>query len=239
MSNPDAPLIDERLTSATNTSNLHLDTREGSPTSDADVITAAGWTSKTVEYVIGRNLMALHSEWDRAEHPRMPKPHDIERIAAGLPSMVDIEVIGADGGKTRKSVPRLVAAKIEAEKWFDLERLRLLGKLKTLPAAQAGLVEWATMNGIEGAAAKVRSVLFWWLDHQCPRCNGTKYEVVPGTNRQSNRTCPPAHAGGCNGVGERPLPHGKDGRQIEAHMIECVHRARQKIRKFTSHSHIV
>lgn len=229
---PDVPLVDERLARAANTSNLRV---EAERRGDADVLIASGLTTQTLEYVIGRQLIALHSEWDSAEHPRMPKPHDIERIAAGLPPMVDIEVLGPDGGKTRKSVPRLVAAKIEAEKWFDVERLRLLGKLKTLPAAQAGLVEWATLKGVEGAAAKVRSVLFWWLDHQCPRCNGTKYEVVPGTNRQSNRTCPPA---GCNGVGERPLPYGKDGRQIEAHMIDCVHRARQKIRRFTSHSHI-
>lgn len=232
--NPDAITIDERLASAANTSNLKV---EAERRGDGDVLIAAGWTSKTLEYVIGRHLIALHSEWDRAEHPRAPHPHDIERIAAKLPPMVDIEVVAPDGGKTRKSVPRLVAAKVEAEKWFDLERLRLLGKLKTLPAAQAGLVEWATLEGIDGAAAKVRAALFWWLDHQCPRCNGTKYEVVAGTNRQSNRTCPPPSRGGCGGAGERQLPYGQDGRLIEAHMIDCMHRARQKIQKFTAQSH--
>lgn len=233
--NPDAPTVDERLARAANTSNLKV---EAERPGDGDFLIAAGLATKTLEYVIGRHLISLHSEWDRAEHPRALRPHDIERIAAKLPPMVDIEVVAPDGRKTRKSVPRLVAAKIEAEKWFDLERLRLLGKLKTLPAAQAGLVEWATLQGIDGAAAKVRSVLFWWLDHQCPCCNGTKYEVVAGTNRQSNRTCPSPSQGGCGGAGERQLPYGKDGRLIEAHMIECMHRARQKIRKFTSQSHI-
>jgi hypothetical protein len=221
----DKATIDERLASAANTSNLRLDVREGSPRGDADMLTAAGWTSKTVEYVIGRHLIALDSEWDRAEHPRAPLPHDIERIVAKLPPMVDIEVAAPDGSKTRKSVPRLVAAKAEAAKWYDLERQRLLGKLKTMPAAQAGLVKWAEEKGIEDAAAKVRAALFWWLDRQCPRCNGTKYEVVPGTNRQSNRTCRPA-PDGCEGTGERHLPHGKDGRLIEAHMIDSMHRAR-------------
>ena len=172
-----------------------------------------------------------------SEHPRAPRPHDIERLAAKLPPLVDIDVTAPDGSKTRKSVPRLVAAKIEAEKWYDLERMRLLGKQKTIPAARAGLVEWATLQGIDGADAKVRAILFWWLDHQCLRCNGTKYEVVAGTNRQSNRTCRPAPHG-CGGSGERHLPHGKDGRLIEAHMIDCMHRARQKIRTYTSQAHI-
>jgi hypothetical protein len=237
MLDEDRASVDERLASAANTSNLRLDLREGSPRGDADILTAAGWTSKTLEYVVGRHLIALHSEWDRAEHPRAPLPHDIERIVAKLPPMVDIEVTAPNGSKTRKSVPRLVEAKAEAEKWYDLERVRLLGKLKTLPAAQACLVQWAEEKGIEGAPAKVRAVLFWWLDHQCPRCNGTRYEVVPGTNRQSNRTCRPAPHG-CGGTGERPLPHGKDGRLIEAHMIDSMYRARQKIRHFTSQSHV-
>ena len=62
--------------------------------------------------------------------------------------MVDIEVLAADGSKTRKSVPRLVAAKAEATKWYNLERQRLAGKLKPMPVAQAGLVEWATFKEI-------------------------------------------------------------------------------------------
>ena len=238
MLNDDKATIEERLANATNSSNL-VPTRmddDGGRIGTLEILTAAGWTSKTVEYAIGRNLIALHSEWDGAEHPRAPLPHDIERIAAKLPPMVDIEVVGPDGSKTRKSVPRLVAAKAEATKWYDLERQRLVGKLKTMPAAQAGLVEWATLKGMEAPAAKVRAVLFWWLDHQCPRCNGTKYEVVPGTNRQSSRTCRPAPQG-CGGSGERQLPHGRDGRLVEAHMIDCLHRARQKIRRFTLSAH--
>lgn len=228
------PTVDERLTRAANTSNLKV---EAERRGDGDVLIAAGWTSKSLEYVVGRHLMALHSEWDRAEHPRMPRLRDIEQIAAKLPPMVDIEVVAPDGSKTRKSVPRLAAAKAEAEKWFDLERNRLLGKLKTLPAAEAALVLWADQKGIESAKLKVRAVLFWWLDHQCPRCNGTKYEVVPGSNRQSARTCRPAPQG-CGGTGERNLPHGADGRRIEAHMLDCLHRARQKIRGRVSNNPI-
>src|SRR5687767_13915906 len=100
MSEPTAPTIDESLARAANSSNLRLEVREGSPRGDADVLIAAGWTSRTLEYVIGRHLIALHSEWDRAEHPRAPRPHDIERLAAKSPPMVDIEVIAPDGSKT-------------------------------------------------------------------------------------------------------------------------------------------
>jgi len=232
-SSTDTPTVDERLASAANTSNLRVEAwRPGA----GDVLIAAGLAKKTVDYVIGRQLIALHSEWDRAERPRVPSAKDIERMAAKLPQKVEVETDGPNG-KTLKSVPRLVAARTEAMKWFDLERMRLLGRLKTLPAAQAGLAEWASRAGIKDAEAKVRAVLLWWLDHHCPRCNGTKYEVVAGTNRQSNRTCKSAPVG-CGGTGERPLPHGKDGRLIEAHMIKCIHDARQKIRAYVSSVHV-
>jgi hypothetical protein len=48
--------------------------------------------------------------------------------------------------------------------------------------------------------------------------------MMPGTNRLSDRVCR-----SCRGSGERPLPHGEDGRKIEALMIDFVQRARQNI----------
>ena len=85
----------------------------------------------------------------------------------------------------RKSVPRLVAAKAETTKWYDLERQRLVGKLKTMLAAQAGLV----VEGMQAPATKVRAVLFWWLDHQCPRGCGAWHEppVEPNLSAISQR----------------------------------------------------
>ena len=58
------PTIEERLTNATNSSNLvptWMDD-DGGRIGTLDILTAAGSTSKTVEYAIGRNLIALHSE---------------------------------------------------------------------------------------------------------------------------------------------------------------------------------
>ena len=72
MLSEDKATIEERLANATNNSNL-VPTRmddDGGRIGTLEILTAAGWTSKTVEYAIGRNLIALHSEWDGAEHPR-------------------------------------------------------------------------------------------------------------------------------------------------------------------------
>lgn len=219
------PTVDERLARSGNSSDL---TVKADQRNDADVLIAAGWTPG----ILGRRLMALHSEWDGTARPRMPTQAEIERIAAVLPAQVAIDVVGRDGKRTQKMVPRLTAAKQQAEQWLDLERVRLYGRLKSYPIARDALTEWCTLKGIDAPRIKAESLLAWWLDHLCPRCQGTKYEVVPGSNRQSARVCRP-----CDGSGQTPLPHGQDGRVIEAYMLECVSRARQQIRRFTTNFH--
>jgi hypothetical protein len=219
--NPEVVTVEERLSRSGNSSDL---TVKAERRGDADMLIVAGWTPS----VLGRRLMALHSEWDGAARPRVPTAAEIERIAATLPAQVAVEVVGRDGTRTKKMVPRLVVAKQQAEQWLNLERTRLYGRLKSFPAARDALVEWCTLKGIDHPRIKVEGILAWWLDHICPQCNGTKYEVAAGTNRQSNRACRP-----CGGSGEKPLPHGDDGRLIEAYMVECVGKARQQIRRFT------
>lgn len=224
------PTVDERLARSGNSSDL---TVKAGQYNDADVLIAAGWTPS----VLGRRLLALHSEWDGAARPRMLTAAEIERIAAQLPAQVMVDVVNREGARMKKLVPRLVAAKQQADQWLDLERARLYGRLKSFPIARDVLSEWCALKGVENPRAKVESILAWWLDHICPRCSGTKYQVVPGTNRQSNRTCRLA-PDGCGGSGEKALPHGGDGRLIEAYMVECISRARQQIRRFTMNHHV-
>jgi hypothetical protein len=231
----DRPAIDERLAGAINSSTLaatRTDERGGA-IGPLEILAAAGWTSKTTSYLIGWLLIALESEWDGAEQPRAPREHDIELLAKTLPPMVDIEVVDARGIKTLKQVSRKVAAKTEVEKWYELERVRLIDKLRALKPAHAALTLWAQGEGLTRPDGLAMSLLSWWLDHRCPKCFGTKLDPLPIGGRGAVRACK-----ACAGLGERELPYGIDGRLMERHMIDCKHRAMQKIRRFTAGLHV-
>ena len=79
------------------------------------------------------------------------------------------------------------------------------------------------------AKVKIGPVIRYWLDQTCPRCNGRRFQVLPGTSRLSNKTCPPPTQGGCGGSGVAPVPMGQDGRKLANHMDECAHRYRQRM----------
>lgn len=131
-------------------------------------------------------------------------------------------------GKHGQSTPNLALdmkqAQQIADEWHEAERVRLFGRLKSLARVRDGLVAWATLKGIEEPSEKVNDVLMWWLDHQCPKCDGTKLEPLPIGGRGAIRACKP-----CQGTGERLLPHKMSGRLIETKINECVHKARQQI----------
>lgn len=63
MLNDTARTIEESYTSATQSSNLRCDTREGAPRSDLDILLASGMTPG----ILGGALMRLASEWDGSE----------------------------------------------------------------------------------------------------------------------------------------------------------------------------
>jgi hypothetical protein len=240
----DRPAIDERLGRAINSSNL-VPTKmddDGGRIGNLEILAAAGWTGKGMAFVLGRALIALESEWDTSEQPRVPREHDIAALASVMPLQVDVldeegRAVRDDAGKvkTLDTTPKVRRrmAQAQADEWYEKERMRLIGRLRTLPMAYKALVAWCNVKGIRAAESKSLSLLAWWLDHRCPKCLGTKLDPVEVGGRGSVRVCAL-----CHGLGERPLPfddkQSRDGREIERGMIDSKHRAMQKIKHFTS-----
>lgn len=75
------------------------------------------------------------------------------------------------------------------------------------------------------AQAKVGTAIRYWLSQTCPRCDGLKFQVIPGTARLSTKMCPPVKQGGCDGTGF--LPADQEVRRLANHMDHCVQRYRQ------------
>lgn len=172
---------------------------------------------------VGRRLIMLHGEWDGCAKPRRPLPHDIYAIRKTLQGRAPLVL----SHKHLDAWPEREARRM-ANAWYTNERMRVIGRLKSVAAVRRGLTDAAVAKGMENAEAKVLGVLGWWLDPTCPVCSGRKYTTMPGTNRLSNRLCGTT-GGGCGGTGERQLPHGADGRTIEAMVGEFIYRARQQI----------
>jgi len=201
------PNIEERYTSATHTSNMRVDTRDGASRKPADEIIAAGWSRSR----LGAALLRLHSEWDGAEKPEAPTPQRIHALA---------EALRPDHGGAAHTV-----AKAQARGWFLHEQKILVAKLKTLPAVRLELRAWCLRRGIAGGEHKAPAVLMWWLDSRCQSCHGLKYEAIPGTPSLSSRVCQE-----CMGTGEAHLPHGQDGRKIERYILDCLQAARHSMK---------
>jgi hypothetical protein len=75
------------------------------------------------------------------------------------------------------------------------------------------------------ARQRIGPVIRYWLDQTCTRCDGTKWEVVPGTRRQSTKLCKQ-----CSGSGFAELPHGQDGRRLANYMDQAAHRYSAKMK---------
>lgn len=206
----DTPTIAERLASAGNTSDLSVELDRRRP---VDLLIAAGLAPS----VVGRMLDQLVSEWDGCAKPRRLTTAEIERVAAAMP-----RTPGRKGGKADRL--DIVGATAQVATWFDNERRAALIRLKTLPKLtdpHAGLIPWLAAKGVQAAGSVLLDVLGWYLDRCCPRCNGTRWEVTPGTNRQSTKACP-----SCGGRGESRIPHGEMGRCIVTHLEACAARGR-------------
>jgi hypothetical protein len=114
----------------------------------------------------------------------------------------------------------------EAQAWLLHEQKILMGKLKTLPSVRGQVEQHLMQWGYAEPASKSAAVLLWWLDQTCHHCHGTKYEIVPGTNRQSGKLCRT-----CQGSGLMPVPHGQDGRRLANWLDGCTQLARTQISK--------
>jgi len=104
------------------------------------------------------------------------------------------------------------------------DAILLVGQLKTLPEVRRELAiqlkEWGHDKPEDGALA----IIAWWLHKVCSKCDGVKYEVIPGTGRTSGRECK-----ACSGTGEARLPQGEMGKRAANYMDDCVQVARQSM----------
>jgi hypothetical protein len=214
--------IEERYTSATNTSDLTVDTRHRRPVDD---IIAAGWSRSR----IGAALLRLHSEWDGSEKPQKATPEALQALAESFPrekgGLVAYRMRADAGREVTKLLKPLEAAQRQAQVWHLHELGLLFQKLKTLPEVRQQLVQWCGRVGMSGGPHKVAEVISWWLDPTCHVCDGQKWELIPGTRSHSNRTCR-----ACHGSGEAYLPHGQDGRKMLRFINDCLQAARASMR---------
>lgn len=213
MLNQEHRTIDEAYTSATASSDLRCDTRDGAPRSDTDLLIAAGWSPSRV----GAALMRLHTEWDGAGRLRPAVAADFVQQAKQRPA----------DSKLPQQTP--AAARARAEELARLHNIQqtklLMAHLKSLPGVREQLTlqlqHWRVADAAECAA----TVLHWWLCPNCQACHGRKFEVVPDTGRLSDKAC--KH---CSATGLAKLPRGQDGRKLANWMDDCVQIARRSIR---------
>lgn len=216
MTNPEIRTVEEAYSSAVSTSNLKVGGEDH--VGDCDKIMAAGMSKHT----LGTALLRLHSEYDGVEHPRLA-------IAAQFWDAAKRDLINeakksGQDHPTEKQVSQLAHERAHA---YNLhETGLLLQKLKTLPEVRTMLVTRAISMGIVGADEKTARVIRWWLNQACQACGGTKFEVVPGTNRLGAE-----HCGKCKGTGLQKVPCGEEGRKLASYIDECLQAARDSIRR--------
>ena len=156
---PEPRTTEEAYALAVSSSNLrmHMDADRGST---ADILVAAGWSQSR----IGASLMRLHSQWEHCEHPVRLEKDAVQRLAQERVDKFN-----------EKAKPDLLAAQAEADRWYLHECALVLQRLKELPATRAQLTAQIVKWKVFDAADKAPRVILWWLDQNCPACNGTKY----------------------------------------------------------------
>jgi hypothetical protein len=212
--------IEEAYCSAANSSDLRV---EADRRGDADILIAAGWTPGRV----GAALLRLHSEWDRVEKPQRPNAAAVARMAAAL-TINQVMQLGAEllvsVGSLKPPAATDAVAKAQAQAWYTTEIERQLMQLKTWPEVRAGLVVMAQGWGFADPLGMAAAVLRYWLDQTCGTCHGTKWALVPGTDRQSGKACRM-----CHGSGLVKPPFGEQGKRLAAWLDDCASTARGSI----------
>lgn len=189
--------IRERYQSAQNSSDLKV---VAEIRGDADYIIAAGMSKAE----LGGKLRSLQAEWDGVSQPPRYKKADVERVALELPQITL--------GNGRRSADFKQARKmLEAHRNQELKLvgLRLHSFFHVRDAMRRRAENWG--NDYAKASHIAHDVLMWWLAPTCQHCGGTKFELMKGTNRLSDRAC--KH---CHGTGHDRCPHGQDGRRMAA-----------------------
>lgn len=205
------PTADERLVSASNTSDLTVDPERRRP---IDVLIAQGLAKSAV----GGFLAQIVSDWDGSSRVRRLNEAEVRKLAECMPRRVVTK------RRASEDVVDIEGARKAAGDWYEAERRKAVLSLKTLPKLtnpHFGLIAWLAAHGAVSTEAVLVDVLCWYVDRQCPACSGTKWAVAAGTNRQTGKVC-----SGCSGAGVLPIPHGRLGKDVVWHMEDCVNAAR-------------
>lgn len=208
----DRRTIEESYTSATSSSDLRCETRDGAPRSDTDLLIAAGWSQSRV----GAALLRLNTEWDGAEHLRPAVAADFAKDARAREPVA---------GRQTPAAARAQAEKLARGHNAQQARL-LLSHLKSMPAVREQLTLQLLKWRVEDAEQVAGAVLRWWLAPNCHACQGRKFEMAAGAARLSNKACKP-----CAATGKLRIPHGEAGRRLANWMDDSVQIARNSIGK--------
>lgn len=221
--------VEEAYTSATTTSDMRV-VIDSDVQGDAETIIAAGMSKS----IAGACFMRLHGEWSRSEKPRLPTAEAVKKLADSLTfdQLVSMRAslgLASIGNLRPSAVVSHMAAEAQAKAWYIAEVELLLGKLQSFRPAQSHLIAYlGSWSSYPEPMLKQISVeaLIWWLDKQCKVCNGTKWEVAPGSNRQNGKPCK-----ACRGSGEAKIPRADSGRMLANYLDDCVQVARTSIKK--------
>lgn len=200
---PEAPeprTIEEAYTSAIVSSHLRVEAdRPGA----ADFLIAAGWSQSRT----GLAMLRLRTEWERAAKPRPVSKEAVERIAAELAK------------KNPKELPDIEAARAEVARWEANEWMLVIQQLKTWKGVAAILTVQMDKWKVYDPSAKASKVILWWMNQNCPACNGTKL----GPSGRGTMCRP------CKGTGKTQPPFGEEGRRLANWIDCCVELARGNI----------
>lgn len=188
----DRPALDERYLTATNTSDLTVETDRRSP---GDLALAAGMSRQHC----GLALLHLLGAWEKADKPRKWTPAEIAKRAAEL--------------KDKKGKPDLRRATVEALVWHATALRQLAARLPGRNAALGYLRTWADAYGVDPDL--LSPALYHWLSPNCGACDGHGKLRIPDTPSLSQKSC--QH---CGGIGKWPRPHGAEA--IHDRIKMCV-----------------
>lgn len=204
---------EERYTTAITADNLKMDTREHASIGDVDVLTAAGWAPSR----LGSALLRLASEYDSSSRAAPRDAGDfLMHAAAQLRDA--LRPISVEAVQRR--------ARVVAKEAAENEALLFMQRLKTLPDVRRELAIQLKQWGHDKPEDAALAIVAWWLHKVCSKCNGVKYEVIPGTGRTSGRACK-----ACSGTGEARLPQGEMDKRAANYMDDCVQIARARMHK--------
>lgn len=203
----------EQYECAANTSNLKC---EGRSRGAVDYLIAGGWAPSR----IGMALIRLHSAYDSSEKPERQEALTIKEWKKIV--------------HTEEAARRAHAEQREKfEGWYRTEVERLLGRLQAFPTVREQLTIQADKWNMAEPQTKAVATIRYWLSQHCPACGGTRWQLMPGTQRQSDKPCM-----ACIGGGYVTPPFNQEGRRLANYLDKCVQAAHTALRRNLSNMRI-